>query len=70
MPPWQTGGEMIRRVTFERTRYAPPLQRFEAGTQNIAGAIALGAAIDYLTGSTGRPWPPTRRACWPTPPSA
>jgi cysteine desulfurase/selenocysteine lyase len=50
LPPWQGGGEMIRRVTFERTRYAPPPQRFEAGTQNIAGAIGLGAAIDYLDG--------------------
>lgn len=50
LPPWQGGGEMIRRVTFERTRYAAPPQRFEAGTQHIAGAVGLGAAIDYLEG--------------------
>jgi cysteine desulfurase/selenocysteine lyase len=48
MPPWQGGGEMIRRVTFERTRFADPPQRFEAGTPNIAGAVGLAAAIDYL----------------------
>ena len=50
LPPWQGGGEMIRRVTFERTRFAPPPQRFEAGTQDIAGVVGLGAAIDYLQG--------------------
>ncbi|MGD8308270.1 MAG: cysteine desulfurase [Chromatiales bacterium] len=48
LPPWQGGGEMIRRVTFERTRYAKPPQRFEAGTQHIAGAVGLAAAIEYL----------------------
>jgi cysteine desulfurase/selenocysteine lyase len=48
LPPWQGGGEMIRRVTFERVRFAPPPQRFEAGTQDFAGAIGLAAAIDYL----------------------
>jgi cysteine desulfurase/selenocysteine lyase len=50
LPPWQGGGEMIRRVTFERTRYAKPPQRFEAGTPHIAGAVGLAAAIDYLEG--------------------
>ena len=50
LPPWQGGGEMIRRVSFERTRYADPPQRFEAGTQHIAGAVGLAAAIDYLEG--------------------
>lgn len=50
LPPWQGGGEMIRRVTFERTRYADPPQRFEAGTPHIAGAVGLAAAIDYLGG--------------------
>ena len=50
LPPWQGGGEMIRRVTFEHTRYADPPQRFEAGTPNIAGAVGLAAAIDYLEG--------------------
>ena len=50
LPPWQGGGEMIRRVTFEETRYADPPQRFEAGTQHIAGAVGLAAAVDYLEG--------------------
>ncbi|MEE8137962.1 MAG: cysteine desulfurase [Thermoanaerobaculia bacterium] len=48
MPPYQGGGEMIRSVTFEKTEYAEPPARFEAGTPNIAGAVGLGAAIDYL----------------------
>jgi cysteine desulfurase/selenocysteine lyase len=48
MPPWQGGGAMIERVTFEHTTYAPPPQRFEAGTPMITEAIALHAAIDYL----------------------
>jgi cysteine desulfurase/selenocysteine lyase len=48
MPPWQGGGSMIDRVTFERTTYAPTPQRFEAGTPAIAEAIALHAAIDYV----------------------
>ncbi|MFQ5525082.1 MAG: SufS family cysteine desulfurase [Thermoanaerobaculia bacterium] len=48
MPPYQGGGEMIRSVTFEKTDYAPSPARFEAGTPNIAGAVALGATVDYL----------------------
>ncbi len=48
MPPYQGGGEMIRKVTFEKTEYAEPPFKFEAGTPNIAGAVGLGAAIDYL----------------------
>ena len=48
MPPWHGGGSMIERVTFERTTYAPPPQRFEAGTPAIAEAIGLAAAIDYV----------------------
>ena len=48
MPPWQGGGNMIQDVTFERTIYNPPPARFEAGTGNIADAVGLGAAIDYL----------------------
>ncbi|MBM3596217.1 MAG: cysteine desulfurase [Alphaproteobacteria bacterium] len=48
MPPWQGGGSMIDRVTFERTTWAPPPQRFEAGTPAIAEAIPLHAAIDYV----------------------
>ncbi len=50
MPPYQGGGDMIRSVTFEKTRYNKPPQKFEAGTPNIAGVIGLGAAIDYLRG--------------------
>lgn len=48
MPPWQGGGDMILTVSFERSTWADAPQRFEAGTPNIAGAVALGAAIDYL----------------------
>ncbi len=47
-PPYQGGGNMIADVTFERTQYQPPPFRFEAGTGNIADAVGLGAAIDYL----------------------
>jgi cysteine desulfurase/selenocysteine lyase len=47
-PPWQGGGNMITDVTFERTVYHLPPGRFEAGTGNIADAVGLGAAIDYL----------------------
>ena len=49
MPPWQGGGNMISNVTFERTRYQSWPAKFEAGTGNIAGAIGLGAALDYVT---------------------
>ena len=48
MPPWQTGGEMIERVRIEETTYAALPFKFEAGTPNIAGAIGLAAAVDYL----------------------
>jgi cysteine desulfurase/selenocysteine lyase len=48
MPPYQSGGDMISSVTFERTLYRTLPHRFEAGTPNIAGAVALGAAIGYL----------------------
>jgi cysteine desulfurase/selenocysteine lyase len=48
MPPYQGGGEMIRSVRFEKTTYAPLPAKFEAGTPHIAGAIGLGAAVDYL----------------------
>ena len=48
MPPYQGGGNMIADVTFERTVYQPPPNRFEAGTGNIADAVGLGAAIDYV----------------------
>jgi cysteine desulfurase / selenocysteine lyase len=48
MPPWQGGGNMIKDVTFERTTYQPAPGRFEAGTGNIADAVGLGVAIDYV----------------------
>jgi cysteine desulfurase/selenocysteine lyase len=48
--PWQGGGNMIRDVTFERTTYQQAPLKFEAGTGNIADAIGLGAAIDYVSG--------------------
>jgi len=50
MPPYQGGGDMIRSVTFTETIYNDVPYRFEAGTPNIAGAIGLGAAIDYVSG--------------------
>lgn len=50
MPPWHGGGAMIDRVTFEKTTYAPPPARFEAGTPHIVGALGLHAAIDYVDG--------------------
>ncbi|MGD9265273.1 MAG: cysteine desulfurase [Lysobacterales bacterium] len=49
MRPYQGGGEMISRVTFEKSEYNEHPGKFEAGTPNIAGAIGLGAAVDYLT---------------------
>jgi len=49
MPPWQGGGNMIADVTFEKTIYQPIPNKFEAGTGNIADAVGLGAAIDYVT---------------------
>ncbi|MCA2005528.1 MAG: cysteine desulfurase [Ignavibacterium sp.] len=48
MPPYQGGGDMISKVTFEKTLYNELPYKFEAGTPNIAGAIGLGAAIDYV----------------------
>ena len=49
LPPWQGGGSMIRHVTFEETIYSDPPAKFEAGTPNIADAVGLGTAIDYVT---------------------
>jgi len=49
MQPWQGGGSMIEDVTFERIRYQNAPSRFEAGTGNIADAVGLGAAIDYIS---------------------
>ena len=48
LPPWRGGGEMIKEVTFEKTTYNDPPFKFEAGTPNIEGGIALAAAIDYV----------------------
>lgn len=50
MPPYQGGGSMIDKVTFEKTTYAPPPTRFEAGTPHIVGVVGLAAAIDYVEG--------------------
>jgi cysteine desulfurase/selenocysteine lyase len=49
MPPWQGGGDMIASVSFEKTTYAELPAKFEAGTSNLAGGVALGAALDYVT---------------------
>lgn len=54
MPPWQGGGGMVQVVTFEKTTYADPPHRFEAGTPFIEGAIGLAAALDYV-GALGLP---------------
>jgi cysteine desulfurase/selenocysteine lyase len=48
LPPYQGGGEMIATVTFEKTTYADLPHKFEAGTPNIAGGIAFGAALEYM----------------------
>jgi cysteine desulfurase/selenocysteine lyase len=50
MPPWQGGGEMISRVTFEQSTWNELPAKFEAGTPNIAGGVGLGAAVEYLEG--------------------
>jgi cysteine desulfurase/selenocysteine lyase len=50
MPPYQGGGDMIRSVTFEKTTFNALPYKFEAGTPNIAGGIAFGAALDYVSG--------------------
>src|SRR5690606_7278431 len=50
MPPWQGGGSMIDKVSFERTTYAPAPARFEAGTPHIVGGVGLAAAVDYVDG--------------------
>ncbi|MGD0961604.1 MAG: family 2A encapsulin nanocompartment cargo protein cysteine desulfurase [Methylomonas sp.] len=49
MPPWQGGGNMIDDVTFEKTTYQPAPAKFEAGTGNIADAVGMGAALEYLS---------------------
>jgi cysteine desulfurase/selenocysteine lyase len=50
MQPFQGGGDMIRSVSFEKTEYADPPARFEAGTPHISGAIGIAAALDYVEG--------------------
>ena len=50
LPPYQGGGEMIAEVTFDKTTYADLPHKFEAGTPNICGGIAFGAAVDYMNG--------------------
>jgi cysteine desulfurase / selenocysteine lyase len=50
MPPWQSGGDMIANVTFEKTLFQEPPARFEAGTPDISGAIGLAIALDYIDG--------------------
>ncbi len=73
MPPWQGGGDMILAVSFERTVYNELPYKFEAGTPHIAGAIGLGAAVDYLEAPRprahrrrrARAARATRRTGWP-----
>ncbi len=48
MPPWQGGGDMVLHVSFEKTLYQDPPHRFEAGTPNIAGAVGLALALDFI----------------------
>ena len=58
---------MIRRVSFEKTTYAPLPERFEAGTPDIAGAIGLGAAVDYVESARSRARSrSTSTTCWAT----
>jgi cysteine desulfurase/selenocysteine lyase len=69
MPPYQTGGGMIRTVSFEKTTFAPIPEKFEAGTPAIAANIGLGAAIDYLNSiDFAKPRALRTRACWNTRP--
>ncbi len=49
LPPWQSGGNMIQDVTFEETKFNGPPAKFEAGTPNVADAVGLGAALDYVS---------------------
>jgi cysteine desulfurase/selenocysteine lyase len=48
MPPWQCGGDMVRRVDYDKTTFNDPPYRFEAGTPNVEGAVGLGAALDFV----------------------
>jgi cysteine desulfurase/selenocysteine lyase len=70
MPPWQGGGNMIADVTFERTVFQPPPNRFEAGTGNIADAVGLGAALDYVERIGIENIARYEHDCWSTPRAA
>lgn len=70
MPPFLGGGDMVDRVTFARTTYAPVPLKFEAGTANFIGAIALGEAVRFLQGSIPRRSRPTKQPCCIAPRSA
>src|SRR5262249_28184231 len=54
MPPWQFGGDMVHTVGFDGTTFGEPPYRFEAGTPNVAGAVGLAAALEFLE-EVGRP---------------
>ena len=62
MPPWHGGGEMIVSVTLEKSTFKKAPHRFEAGTPNIAGAIGLAAAIDYIERSGAQQFSSTIRS--------
>ena len=64
MPPYQGGGDMIRSVTLREDDVNALPYKFEAGTPNIAGAIGLGAAIDYSRRSGSTTSRRTSRSCW------
>ena len=69
MPPWQGGGDMIRSVTFEKTTVQRPAVQVRGGTPHIAGAIGLGAALDYVSGDRDGPHcGHTSTSCWFTAP--
>ena len=67
MPPYQGGGDMIERVSFAGTTWNEIPFKFEAGTPDIAGIVALGAAIDYVEAWGWTRSRRTRARCWPTP---
>ena len=71
MPPWQGGGSMIRNVTFEETTFAEAPAKFEAGTPNVADAVGLGAALDYVEpAGAAEHRRSTSKNCCNTPPSS
>ncbi len=66
MPPYQTGGDMISHVSFERTTWNELPYKFEAGTPNIAGAVGLARRWSTSRKSAGTPSPSTNTGCWST----